>query len=124
MYGLDTISVGATVAWAIECYENELLNKEETGGLDLTWGNAEAIVDITQAIADQTGFGKVLALGSAAAAEKLGKGGEYLQTVLGIEIPMHDAKLGPGFARTYQFDATPARHVKGGAGLGGRRPAG
>jgi aldehyde:ferredoxin oxidoreductase len=116
-YGLDTISVGATVAWAIECYENELLNREETGGIELTWGNGEAIVDITQAIADQTGLGAVLALGSAAAAEKLGKGSEYLQTVRGIEMPMHDPRLAPGFARTYQFDATPARHVKGGVGM-------
>lgn len=116
-YGLDTIAVGGTVAWAIECYENGLFTKEDTGGIELTWGNAEAIVEITQAIADQTGFGKVLALGSAAAAEKLGKGHEYLQTVKGIEMPMHDPKLGPGFARTYQYDPTPARHVKGGTGM-------
>ncbi len=73
-YGLDTISAGATVAWAIECYENGLFTKEETGGIELTWGNARAIVEITQAMADRTGFGEVLALGSAKAAEKLGKG--------------------------------------------------
>jgi aldehyde:ferredoxin oxidoreductase len=113
-YGLDTISVGATVAWAIECYENGLFSKEETGGIELTWGNAHAIVAATQAIADQTGFGRVLALGSAAAAEKLGKGAEYLLTVRGIELPMHDPKLAPGYARTYQYDPTPGRHVKGG----------
>jgi aldehyde:ferredoxin oxidoreductase len=116
-YGLDTISVGATVAWAIECYENGLFSKEETGGIELTWGNARAIVAMTQAIADQTGFGKILTLGSAGAAAKLGKGFEYLQTVKGIELPMHDPKLAPGFARTYQCDPTPARHVKGGLGL-------
>jgi aldehyde:ferredoxin oxidoreductase len=116
-YGLDTISVGATVAWAIECYENELLNREETGGIELTWGNGEAIVEITQAIADQTGLGATLALGSAKAAEKLGKGGDYLQVVRGVEMPMHDPRWAPGLARTYQYDATPARHVKGGLGL-------
>jgi aldehyde:ferredoxin oxidoreductase len=77
LYGLDTISVGATIAWAIECYENGILSKNETGGIELTWRNAEAIVAATQAIADQTGFGKVLALGSAGAAEKLGKGAQY-----------------------------------------------
>jgi aldehyde:ferredoxin oxidoreductase len=113
-YGLDTISVGATLAWAIECYENGILSKEETDGLDLTWGNSRAIVAMTQALADQTGFGKILALGSAGAAAKLGKGFEYLQTVKGIELPMHDPKLAPGYARTYQCDPTPARHVKGG----------
>ncbi len=116
-YGLDTISVGATVAWAIECYENGIFTKEETGGIELTWGNARAIVAITQSIADQTGFGKILALGSAGAAKKLGKGFEYLQTVEGIELPMHDPRLAPGYARTYQLDPTPARHVKGGLGM-------
>ncbi len=116
-YGLDTISAGATVAWAIECYENKIFTKEETGGIELTWGNARAIVEITQAIAEQIGFGKILALGSAGAARKLGKGSEYLQVVKGVELPMHDPRLAPGYARTYQFDPTPARHVKGGLGM-------
>ena len=116
-YGLDTISVGAAIAWAIECYENGVLSKKETSGIELTWRNAEAIVAATQAIADQTGFGKVLALGSARAAEKLGKGADYLQTVRGIELPMHDPRYSPRFARTYQHDPTPARHVKGGLGI-------
>jgi aldehyde:ferredoxin oxidoreductase len=115
--GLDTISTGSTVAWAIECYENEVLNKEETGGLELTWGNAQAIVDATRALAEGYGFGAVLALGSQAAADKLGKGHEYLVKVRGIEVPMHDPRLLPGLARTYQYDPTPARHVKGGIGF-------
>jgi len=116
-YGLDTISVGATVAWAMECYENKVFSKKDTDGIELTWGNAEAIVAMTQKIADSEGFGQILAMGSAAAAKKLGKGAQYLQTVAGIELPMHDPKLAPGFGRTYRFDATPARHVKGGLGL-------
>jgi aldehyde:ferredoxin oxidoreductase len=118
MYGLDTISAGMTVAWAIECFVNGLLTEEETNGLHLSWGNAEAIVQATQVMADQsTGFGKLLALGSEGAARKLGKGMEYLQTVKGIELPMHDPRFGPGFARTYSVDPTPARHVKGGLGI-------
>jgi aldehyde:ferredoxin oxidoreductase len=116
-YGLDTISVGSCVAWAMECYENGIFTKKETEGIELTWGNAEAIVAITEAIAEQRGFGKVLALGTAKAAEKLDKGAEYLQTVRGIELPMHDPRFSPGFARTYQYDPTPARHVKGGLGI-------
>jgi aldehyde:ferredoxin oxidoreductase len=117
-YGLDTISVGATVAWAIECYENGLFSKSDTDGLDLKWGNAEAIVALTQVIAEQTGsFGKLLALGSAKAAEKLGKGAEYLSTVRGIELAMHDPRFSPMFARTYQYDPTPGRHTKGGFGI-------
>lgn len=116
-YGLDTISVGACVAWAMECYENGIFTKKDTEGIELTWGNAEAIVAVTQAIAEQKGFGRFLALGSAKAAEKLGKGAEYLQTVRGIEVPMHDPRFSPGFARTYQYDPTPGRHVKGGLGI-------
>ncbi|MFA4915212.1 MAG: aldehyde ferredoxin oxidoreductase family protein [Syntrophales bacterium] len=120
-YGFDTISAGATIAWAIECYENGVLSKQETEGIELTWGNAKAIVEITQAIADNRGFGKILALGSSGAARKLGKGFEYLQTVKGIELPMHDPRLTPGYARTYQVDPTPARHVKGGMWQGANR---
>jgi aldehyde:ferredoxin oxidoreductase len=118
IYGLDTISAGATVTWAIECFENGILSRGDTGGIELTWGNAEAIVRATEEMADQsTEFGKLLALGSARAAEKIGKGTEYLVTVKGIELPMHDPRLGPGFARTYAIDPTPARHVKGGLGI-------
>jgi aldehyde:ferredoxin oxidoreductase len=117
IYGMDTISAGATVAWAIECYETGLLTNNDTGGLALNWGNAPAIVQATQEMADQnTEFGKLLALGSAAAARKLGFGIDYLVTVKGIELPMHDPKLAPGFARTYAIDPTPGRHVKGGLG--------
>jgi aldehyde:ferredoxin oxidoreductase len=117
-YGLDTISAGATVSWAIECYENGILSKEDTGGIELTWGNAEAIVKATEEMADQsTEFGKVLALGSAGATEKIGKGVEYLNSVKGIELAMHDPRLAPGFARTYAVDPTPGRHTKGGMGM-------
>ncbi len=115
-HGLDSISVGATIGWAMECYENGILSKDDTGGIDLAWGNGKAIVEITLAIAEQTGLGEILALGSAKAAERLGKGGEYLQAIKGIELPMHDPKLAPAYSRTYQFDPSPARHVKGGAG--------
>lgn len=124
--GLDTISTGATIAWAIECYQAGLITKEDTGGIELTWGNPNLIVSLTQDIAKQKGFGKILALGSAGAAAQLGRGFEFLQTVRGIELPMHDPRNAPGYARTYQFDPTPARHVKGGIGqmqLGDSNPA-
>lgn len=116
-YGLDTISAGATIAWAIECFENGIISKDETDGIELAWGNAKAIVEMTQAVGELKGFGKILALGSRGAAEALGKGGEYLQTVNGIELPMHDPRFAPGYARTYRSDPAPARHVKGGLGL-------
>lgn len=113
--GLDTISAGCTVAFAIECYENGLITKDDTGGIELTWGNAEAIVAITEKLANRDGFGDVLADGMKIAAEKIGKGSEkYAVHVGGQEVPMHDPKFTPGLASTYLLDATPARHTQGG----------
>lgn len=115
-YGIDTISTGMTVAWAMECYNEGILSLEELDGIDLKWGSGEAIVAITQKIADGEGVGAILANGSLYAAKHLGKGEEYLQTASGIELPMHDPRFAPGLARTYQYDPTPGRHVKGGVG--------
>jgi aldehyde:ferredoxin oxidoreductase len=114
-YGLDTISVGSTVGYALECYENGLLTKEQLDGIDLTWGNAEAIVEMTEKIAERDGFGDVLADGIKVAVEKLGGiGVEYAVHVNGEEVPAHDPKLTPGLATTYLLDATPGRHTQGG----------
>jgi len=111
--GLDTISTACTVAFAIECYENGLITDEDTGGLQLKWGNAQAIVEITRAIAQGTGFGKVLADGAKVAAERIGKGaGQYAVHVAGEEVPMHDPRLNPGLATSYKMDATPGRHTQ------------
>lgn len=124
-YGLDTISTGMTIAWAMECYEAGILSAEDLDGIQLNWGKGEAIVALTQKIADGEGCGKVLANGSAYAAKVWGKGAQYLQTASGIELPMHDPRFAPGLARTYQYDPTPGRHVKGGLGtpqMGGREP--
>lgn len=121
-YGYDTISVGGTVAWAMECYDKGILTKEELDGIELDWGNADAIVKITEKICKSEGVGEILAEGSAYAAKHFGKGEECLVVAGGIEIPQHDARYGPSLARTYKFDPTPGRHVKGGVGgtVGGR----
>jgi len=115
-YGYDTISVGGTVAWAMECYDKGILSKEELDGIELNWGNSEAIVQLTEKICKSEGCGVLLAEGSAYAAKTLGKGKECLVVAGGIEIPQHDARYGPSLARTYKFDPTPGRHVKGGCG--------
>jgi len=113
-YGLDTISVGCTIAFAIECYENGLLSSDDTGGIELTWGNHAAIVEITRQIATGEGFGsKVLGDGTKVAAERIGKGAEqYAIHVGGEELPMHDPRLSPGLATSYKMDATPGRHTQ------------
>lgn len=123
--GFDTISAGMTIAWAMECYNEGILTKEELDGIDLTWGNGEAIVAIMEKMALDEGIGVILANGSQYAAKHFGKGEEYLQTASGIELPMHDPRFAPGLARTYKYDPTPGRHVKGGAGslqMGGAYP--
>lgn len=115
-YGFDTISVGGTVAWAMECYNEGILSKDELDGIELSWGNSDAIVKITEKICKSEGVGKILANGSAFAARHFGKGQECLVVAGDIEIPQHDARYGPSLARTYKFDPTPGRHVKGGCG--------
>jgi aldehyde:ferredoxin oxidoreductase len=113
--GLDTIAAGATIGYAIECYENGLLSKEQTDGMELTWGNAEAIVALTEKMGQREGLGDILADGVAAAWEKFGKiGTEYAVHVQGEEMPAHDPKFIPGLATTYLVTATPARHTQGG----------
>ena len=113
--GLDTIAAGAVIGYAIECFENGLLGKDQTGGLELTWGNAEAIVALTEKMGRREGIGDILADGIAAAWEKLGKiGTEFAVHVQGEEMPAHDPKFTPGLATTYLVTATPGRHTQGG----------
>jgi aldehyde:ferredoxin oxidoreductase len=113
--GLDTISVGAVIGYVVECYENGLLGKEQTDGLEMTWGNAEAIVTMTDKIGRREGCGDMLADGIRVAWEKLGRvGTEYAIHVDGEEVPAHDPRYTPGLATTYLLTATPGRHTQGG----------
>ena len=117
-YGLDTISSGAAIAFAIECYENGLITAEDTEGIDLYWGDHEAIIAMLEKLAERQGFGDVLADGVKRAAERIGKGTDrYAIHVHGQELPMHDPRLAPSFGGTYQADPTPARHTQAGLGF-------
>lgn len=114
--GLDTISLGATIAFAIECYTNGILTKDDTDGIELTWGNHEAIVAISEKIVKREGLGEILADGTRVASQKIGKGSEqFAMHVGGQEIPMHDPRCTPGYGTTYCTDATPSRHMQGGS---------
>ena len=116
-YGLDTIAVGTTISFAFECYEKGILTKEDTGGLELTWGNTDAMLALVHMIGKREGLGAILADGVKVASEKIGKGSaEFAMHVHGEELPMHDPRHAPGLALTYQVDATPARHTQGGTG--------
>ena len=115
LYGFDTIGTGCTAAFAVECYENGILTKEDTDGLELTWnGDGSALVALLEKMGKREGIGDVLADGVRKAAARIGKGAEkYAMHVQGCEVPMHDPKFMPGLATTYKMDATPARHTQG-----------
>jgi len=113
-YGLDTISAAATIAFAIECFENGLITRADTDGIEMTWGNHKAIVAMTEKLARREGFGAVLADGVKVAAEKIGQGADqYAIHVQGQELPAHDPKHSFNYATSYRLDPTPGRHFVG-----------
>ncbi len=111
-YGIDTMGVGGAIAMAMECYENGLITKEDTDGIDLTWGNAEAIVAMVEKVARREGFGAVLADGAQKAAEAIGKGAEkYAVAIRGKSLAYHDPRLSPALGTANIADANPAHHM-------------
>lgn len=112
--GMDSISAGSAVAFAIECCENGLLTKQDTGGLDLTWGNAQAIVELVERMVKREGFGDVLADGVRVASEKIGRGSEKFAMHAGGQEPgMHDPRMDPTLGIHFSVDPTPGRHTVG-----------
>jgi aldehyde:ferredoxin oxidoreductase len=92
-YGLDTISAGSTIAFAMECYEKGILTREQTEGLELKFGDAELVVDLIGKIAERQGVGHLLAEGSRALSEQLGQGSEHFAiNVKGLELPAYDPR--------------------------------
>jgi aldehyde:ferredoxin oxidoreductase len=113
-YGFDHSSAAATISFAMECYENGLITSNDTGGIELSWGNDRAVVAITEMMAKREGFGDILADGVKVAAQKIGKGAdEYALHVHGQEIDGTDPRPFPGCSLAYVVDATPARHTVG-----------
>lgn len=111
-YGIDTISTGGTIAFAMECFEKGLISQIDTGGIELTWGNSDAVVAITEKIARREGFGAVLADGVAKAAERIGRGSkEFAIAVLGQSLAYHDPRMGPALGTAMIADANPAHHM-------------
>ncbi len=93
-YSLDTISAGDAISFAMECFENGLLTLEDTNGIELKFGNTEAMLSMIDLIARRQGIGNLLAEGTARAAQKIGKGAmKFAIQVKGQEIPMHEPRL-------------------------------
>jgi aldehyde:ferredoxin oxidoreductase len=108
-YGMDVISTGSTIAWAIEAYGNGVLTDEQTGGMKLSWSDPEMLTEVIRRIAYREGLGDILADGTRRASEKYG-GKEYAIHVKGLECPMHDPRALWGMSLTYATSIRGACH--------------
>lgn len=110
--GIDILSTVGAIGWAMELYENSKLSQEETGGLELSWGNKEAIITLIHQISKREGFGDILADGAFKAAEKLGKGQEYVVAVKGMDLIMADPRGLKGFGLGYAVATRGGDHLR------------
>jgi len=112
LYGIDTISTGTVLAFAMECYERGIIGREETEGIELTWGNSDAIIAMLKKILTREGFGDALADGVERAARHIGKGSdEHAMHVHGQEPGFHDPRVFPLRGLGYLVHPTPGRHM-------------
>ncbi len=112
-YVLDSISTGAAIAFAMECYEHGILTKADTGGVELVWGNAEAVEQMVHQIGRREGLGRLLGEGVKRAAATLGRGAErFALHVKGQELPMHDPRGKKGLSLAYAISPTGADHME------------
>ena len=112
-YGLDTISAGNAIGFAIECHEKGILSEEDCDGLKLHWGNHQAIVALVEKIALREGIGKLLGEGVKKAADSIGKGAEKLAMhVRGLEIPAYEPRAVQGMALSLATTNCGAQHTK------------
>jgi len=110
-YSLDTISTGAVIAFAMECFENGLLTKKDTGGLELSFGNAAATLEAIELIAHRRGIGYLLAEGVLRAAKKVGKGADaFAMQTKGLEPGMHEPRVKPGLGLGFMVNPHGADH--------------
>ncbi|TEB08419.1 putative oxidoreductase YdhV [Pelotomaculum schinkii] len=110
-YGLDTISLGMTISFAMKCYEEGIIGKDITGGLALNFGNEEVLLPLIEKIARREGFGDTLADGSRIAAARFGQRSErFLIEVKGQEVPMHDPRVKSGVGLQYALSFNGADH--------------
>ncbi len=112
-YGLDTISCGGAIAFAMAAHEKGKIPDELLGGLDLSFGNADTLVQLVEMIAHRQGLGDLLAEGTRRAGDRLAIP-ELALHVKGLEIPMHDPRAFFGMATTYATSPTGANHMQGG----------
>ena len=110
-YGVDTISCGATISWAMEAFEAGVLTTEQTGGLEIKFGDGDMVVRLVEMIAKREGFGALLAEGSARVVEEIGAGEEFLITSKKQEAPAHMPQVKRGLALLYAMNPFGADHM-------------
>jgi aldehyde:ferredoxin oxidoreductase len=111
-YGLDTISAGVTIAFAMECFERGLITTRDTGGLKIRFGDPEVILALIEAMAFRRGFGQVLAEGSQKASQIIGRGtGKYAFHAKGLELAGHSARGLKGLALGYATSNRGGSHL-------------
>ena len=112
VHGLDTISTGVSIAYAIYLYELGVLTKDLVG-LELEWGDGQAILELVEMIVSQEGFGKILGQGTLAMAREFGRDEGEAAQVKGLEMPMHEGRAFHGLAVSYATGPRGACHLKG-----------
>lgn len=111
-YGLDTISTGGMISFAMECFEKDIIKIEDTGGLDLHFGNAASMVELTRQICTREGLGNMLAEGPAAIISNFGEEARNLcNDVKNSHLPMHESRIRHGHAFGYAMSPTGADHM-------------
>ncbi|MBC2713769.1 MAG: aldehyde ferredoxin oxidoreductase family protein [Desulfobacteraceae bacterium] len=111
-HGIDTISAGVSIAFAMHLYEKGILTKEKAG-MEISWGDSETILKLVNMIINQEGIGKLLSKGVKQMAEELGADPEEAAHVKGLEFPMHDPRAYQGAALAYAVGPRGACHLKG-----------
>ena len=112
-YGMDGMSVGPVISFAMECFEKGLITKNDTDGVELTWGNHQAMLEMVRKIGEREGFGELLGEGVKRAAEHIGgTAPEYAMHVKGVELPGHDPRASNGLALAYATGSIGAEHMK------------
>ncbi len=110
-YSLDTISTGAVISFAMECFENGLLSSKDTNGIELRFGNEEAMLKLIELIARREGIGDLLAEGTAQAARRIGPEAlEFAIQVKGLEAGMHEPRVKPGLGLGFMVNPHGADH--------------
>ena len=113
--GIDTISAGAMIGFAMECFERGWITVRDTDGVEMKWGNPEALIALVQQIGTREGFGAIFAEGTLRAAQKIGQGAEEIVVhCKGLDLPAHDPRACISLAPTYATGTRGACHFRGG----------